>query len=275
MKHLVSLISALWVIANLCLWTLCLIPIALLRVLIPTRQVRERCLGLVEIIYRLAVSADSFWMQHIIGIKLQVNGNIGNHPAPIVICNHQSWFDIPVLQEVITGAGPIIKFLVKRELIWVPVIGWICLILDFPRLNRGVGRNARQSDYSLIASASGRLGFEHGALLLFPEGTRFSEDKKIRQGSPYEYLLQPRSGGLKIIKKSAPPTTPIIDLTIIYENGESNFWQCLHGATSTITISVDKFVLGNIDDPHSWLVSRWGIKDRLMETAIGRSSGNA
>ncbi len=267
-ENLYSAISALWVVANLTFWVLILIPVTLVRIVLPFRAVRKVTFFLVDFIYRAAVNMNSFWMTRVVGISLHIEGEIGNDRSPIVICNHQSWFDIPILQEIITSRGPIVRFLVKRELIWVPVIGWICLAMNFPRLNRGSGRDARQTDYSTIQSASLTMEEEPGALLIFPEGTRFTEAKRDRQQSPWEHLLRPRVGGMKIIKANAPPETPIIDITICYDRGVNNFWQCLHGEIDRIHITIEHFRLSDIDDIADWLQERWNRKEERLSKTI-------
>ena len=184
-KHLISLLSSLWVIVNLSCWLVPLLLFALVKLLVPIAPVTRWVNGVLEFIYRGAVRVDSFWMNRVIGINVQLEGELPDHPAPIVVCNHQSWFDIPVVQHTVTDHGPILKFLIKRQLVWVPIVGWICYALNFPRLNRGEGENARQKDYAAIKAASGTLASERGALLIFAEGTRFTEKKHKDQAVGY------------------------------------------------------------------------------------------
>jgi hypothetical protein len=54
-------------------------------------------------------------MQQILGIELVIKGKTNTHQTPVVICNHQFWFDIPLVQQVITGNGPIIKFFLNEK----------------------------------------------------------------------------------------------------------------------------------------------------------------
>jgi 1-acyl-sn-glycerol-3-phosphate acyltransferase len=41
----------------------------------------------------------------------------------LVVSNHQSWADIFVLQKIMNRRIPLLKFFLKHELIWVPLIG--------------------------------------------------------------------------------------------------------------------------------------------------------
>lgn len=263
-KHVVSLISSLWVILNLSFWLIPLLVFTLIKILVPIAPVTALMNRLLEFVYRWAVRIDSFWMTRVIGIRIHLKGELPDHPAPIVVCNHQTWFDIPVVQHAVTYHGPILKFLIKRQLIWVPIIGWICYALNFPRLNRGAGDNARQRDYAAIKAASDTLSQERGALLIFAEGTRFTQKKHAQQASPFKHLLNPRPGGLKIALETAPAGTPVVDLTLVYRNSETNFWYGLHGACPDIDVVIRQYDSGEIGDVREWLDQRFREKDAII-----------
>ncbi|MGB5326461.1 MAG: 1-acyl-sn-glycerol-3-phosphate acyltransferase [Pseudomonadales bacterium] len=208
------------------------------------------------------MKVNSFWMKKVVGIKLVVKGEPGTHANPVVICNHQSWFDIPIIQDVITGTGPMVKFLIKRELVWVPIIGWICQVMGFPKLGRSKRSDTRKDDIAAVQTISMGHEDEAGALLIFPEGTRFSEEKKTRQQSPYQHLLKPRSGGLKIIKHHVSQATTLVDQTIDYHKTGVRIWECLHGDPGLITVTIAHYELAEINDLDAWLNNRWAEKDR-------------
>ncbi len=263
-QNLASALSLLWVLTNLTFWLLLLLPLALLRWLVPLPLISKICFVAVDFIYRQAVRINSFWMQRVMGIQLLVDGEPNPHSAPVVICNHQSWFDIPILQELVTSEGPIIKFLIKRELVWVPVIGWICLALNFPRLYRGKDKSLRAVDYAMIQSATESHGAKPGALLVFPEGTRFTTKKHRLQASPYSWLLKPKVGGLKIIKANTDPATHVMDVTIDYGPKPVNIWRCLHGQPSIIRVKIRYYALAEITDIQTWLNDRWQDKSEFL-----------
>lgn len=268
-NHLVSAASALVVILNLGFWLAPLTAVAIVKFLLRVPFAQRTCNIALEGIYRAAAAIDSFWMTQVMGLEINAIGQLPDHPSPIVVCNHQSWFDIPVIQQVITGQGPIIKFLVKRELMWVPIVGWICYALNFPRLRRGKGEGARQQDYAAIEALSSSLQAERGALLIFAEGTRFTEAKRAAQASPYRHLLKPKPGGLKIALEAAPPGTPVVDTTIIY-HGDTNFWRCLHGAARRITAQISVTPSAEIGEVQDWLDERWRQKDREISRLASR-----
>jgi len=248
---------------NLLIGLCCLVPVAIINLVLPFPAVSRACFFIVKHLYRWCVRVDSFWMRRVVGIELTIVGEADSDAAPIVICNHQSWFDIPLIQDVISCRGPMVKFLVKQELVWVPIIGWICLVLNFPRLKRSKKRGDRKADFSIIEKITQSHG-KQGALLIFPEGTRFTSSKHQDQQSPYERLLKPKAGGLKVIKNNTDPKTPLIDITIDYGDTKPNIWRCLHGTPSHIRITIEHFTLSELDDLETWLNHRWHEKDRVL-----------
>ena len=236
-QHALSTLSATWVISNLLVWlSLLILTLPALLVLKPLgrEQLLEPWIGW---IYRSAVRIDSVWMLRVVGIQLEVEGEVPSNPSPIVIVNHQSWFDIPIVQELISARGPRLSFLVKRSLVWVPVIGWICLLLGFPRLRRTGSPQDRALDLNAVSQAAEQGVASRHALLIFAEGTRFTSKKRSDQDSPFVHLLRPRVGGFAAACQIFPKGTPIIDLSIYYDGG-SHFWRCLGGATKVIRVDV-------------------------------------
>ena len=100
--------------------------------------------------------------------------------------------------------------------------------------------------------------------MIFAEGTRFTEEKRQNQGSPYVHLLIPRPGGLKITLNAVEPDTPIVDVTITY-HGDTNFWHCLHGSTKHITVVLKTYQAAEVQDVREWLTQRWQEKEALFE----------
>lgn len=266
LKNVVSFTSAILVALNLLIGFSVLLPVAVIGWFVPVPLVSRSCAWLVDRIYRVAVNVNSFWMQKVVGIELVIHGNLTMGESPVVICNHQSWFDIPLVQDIITRRGPIVKFLVKREIVWIPIIGWICLALNFPRLYRNKESLARENDFSIIQKASKQHGDEAGALLIFPEGTRFTEQKRNAQKVAFERLVRPKSGGLKMIQKHVSPDTPLVDVTINYHQKDVSIWRCLHGDPLKITITLKHYTFAELDDVQDWLNQRWHEKDQLLLT---------
>ena len=264
-QHGLSTLSAIWVISNLLVWlSLLILTLPVLLVLKPLGRegVLEPWIGW---IYQSAVRIDSFWMLRVVGIQLEVTGEVPSHPSPIVIVNHQSWFDIPIVQEIISARGPRLSFLVKRSLVWVPVIGWICLLLGFPRLRRTGSPQDRALDLNAVSQAAEQGVAARHALLIFAEGTRFAPKKRSDQNSPFDHLLRPRVGGFDAACQIFPAGTPIIDLSIYYDGG-SHFWRCLGGATKVIRVDVSTHSLDQTMSAEAFLNERWRAKDAWLQS---------
>ena len=270
-QHALSTLSATWVITNLLVWlSLLILTLPALLVLKPLG--REQVLEpWIRWVYRSAVQIDSIWMLRVVRIQLEVKGEIPSHPSPIVIVNHQSWFDIPIVQEIISARGPRLTFLVKRSLVWVPVIGWICMLLGFPRLRRTGLLEDRALDLNAVSQAAKQGVAARHALLIFAEGTRFTPKKRSDQDSPFDHLLRPRVGGFAAACQNFPEGTPIIDLSIYYD-GSSHFWRCLGGATKVIRVNVSTHSLDQVMSADTFLNERWRTKDRWLESQLDAGS---
>ena len=262
--HLFSLVSCLWVILNLLFWVIPLAVAGCIKFLLPLQPIIRACNRCIDFCYHAAVRINSFWMIDVAGIEIIIEGELPEDPAPIVVCNHQSWFDIPLVQHVVTDQGPIVKFMIKQQLIWVPVIGWICLALNFPRLSRGQGKRSGTKDLVAIQNMLASSVTHPGGILMFPEGTRFTPEKQAAQKSPFKSLLLPRAGGLRIIRDQVPANTSLVDLTIRYDGGDSHFWHCMHRATKTIHIRLDTFNISEVEDMKGWLQASWHRKDKYL-----------
>ncbi len=256
---------------NLLLWLFPLFVVAGIRAasstsLISADRFARGCDAIVESMYRAAVAINSILIERFLRIRLRVHGETSIDGPVIVISNHRTWFDILLLHQVITRRGPILKFLIKRELLFVPILGWLCFALGFPRLIRGRQEGGREQDLKVIATAAADNTNSSYALTVFVEGTRFTRDKHEHQAAPFTHLLKPRHGALQTILKHAP--APIIDSTIIYPRDDVTFWQCIGGAVRQIDIFIEAAAPPEPADTQDWLNRRWQAKDALIDRHI-------
>ena len=54
----------------------------------------------------------------------------------LVLANHQTWVDIVVLQVALNRRIPLLKFFIKQQLIWFPLLGLGFWALDMPFMKR-------------------------------------------------------------------------------------------------------------------------------------------
>ncbi len=201
----------------------------------------------------------------------------------LVMSNHQSWVDILVLQKTLNKKIPMLKFFLKKELIWVPFLGLAWWALDFPFMKRYskqfLAQNPRLKGKDLESTRKACERFKHTpiSIMNFVEGTRFTPEKKDGQKSPFVHLLNPKAGGVAFVLGSMGDYLhKIIDVTIIYPDKTPNFWDFLSGRTKKIIIDFEVLEMNQgmkgdyFNDPEykaafcEWLNKIWTKKDERI-----------
>ena len=262
-----------------------MIPPALVKLLVPATGVRNACTRMLNAIANRWVANNNAWIHAVNRSRWDVQGVAGLHKRGwyLVSSNHQSWVDILVLQRVLHGHVPMLKFFLKAELIWVPVIGLAWWALDFPFMKRGRGHGARSSDLKTTREACEKFKRIPTAVMNFVEGTRFTRAKHHAQKSPYRHLLKPKIGGLGIaLATMGEQFESMLDVTIVYPHGTPTFWELLSGRLDAVLVRVQPRdipaeVLGG--DPvgdkayrqrlTAWIEGLWVEKDEQIELLLG------
>ena len=258
-----------------------LLPPSLLKLLVRNDAVRRRCDRVLNALAAGWVAVNDSWIAAVRSAHWDVQGIDSLHPRGwyLISSNHQSWVDILVLQRIFRGHIPFLKFFLKSELIWVPVIGLAWWALDFPFMKRGRGHGARQSDLASTREACEKFKRTPTSVINFVEGTRFTAAKHAKQASPYRHLLKPKVGGLGIaLATMGEQFEALLDVTIVYPQGSPRFWDLLCGRIDAVTVRVQQReippeVLGG--DPigdkayrmrlSRWVEAQWSEKDALIE----------
>ncbi len=108
----------------------------------------------------------------------------------LVIANHQTWVDILVLQTVLNRRIPFLKFFIKQELVWFPVLGIAWWAMDMPFMKRYtpsyLAKHPEKKGKDLEATRKACEKFKDTptSVINFIEGTRFSEAKRDARHSP-------------------------------------------------------------------------------------------
>jgi len=122
------------------------------------------------------------WM---VGIRTEVRG-IPPEDEVLIAAKHQSFLDI----ILIFGAVPAGKFIMKRELMWAPVIGQYALKIGCVPVDRGKRSEAIKG---MVRDVS-RGRQQPGQLIIYPQGTRIppgvSAPYKVGSGVLYSELGQ-------------------------------------------------------------------------------------
>lgn len=127
------------------------------------------------------------WM---IGLRSQVRGAVPTG-AVMVAAKHQSFFDIIMLVSVL----PRPRFIMKKQLVWAPILGWYALRIGCVPVDRGKRGAAIKAMVERVASGQQ----EPGQLIIFPQGTR------VAPGAQREYKV-----GVSVLYDAlAAPVVPV------------------------------------------------------------------
>ncbi len=242
---LVGSIAATLMLLNILFWVPILLLFSLIKLVLPFQAVR---LGIDPILLRIAeawIAGNSGWMRLTQPMRWQVSGidDLARQQWYLVVCNHQSWVDILVLQHVLNRRIPLLKFFLKKELIWVPIMGLAWWALEFPFMRRRSEAYLQQhpeergKDAATTRAACEKYALIPTSVMNFLEGTRCSPAKQKRQQSPYLHLLKPKAGGITLaLDAMGEKFGAVLDITIVYPGGTPNFWQFLQGRVPQVSV---------------------------------------
>ncbi len=272
---------------NTVFWCSLLFMIALLKLLIPIDGWRIACLRLSNEIVQLWVGVNNFGLKLTKDIDWDVEGLDGLSADRwyLLIANHQSMIDIAVLQSIFHRRTPLLKFFLKQELFWVPILGLAWWALDFPFMKRS--SSARQ-DLETARKACEKFKLAPVTVMNFVEGTRFTAAKKEDQKSPFTHLLKPKVGGISVVLGAmGEQLDSILDVTIAYPQGPQGMWSFLCCKSTQIKVRVKQIpvtseLVGDFlaDRDYRrrfllWLSSLWEEKDKLIDTLLHSSDDKA
>jgi 1-acyl-sn-glycerol-3-phosphate acyltransferase len=276
-------LSTLALTANVLFFCTLMIPVALVKLAVPYKPLRRLVDRMLNWIAMSWIGVNNAWIDAAGNSGWAVSGVDGLRRDDwyLVAANHQSWVDILVLQKVFSGRVPMLKFFLKRQLIYVPVIGLAWWALDFPFMQRRGGMSsARDLERARLACEKFRL--VPTSVINFLEGTRFTRAKHDVQRSPYRHLLKPRSGGLATaLATLGSHCHRLLDVTIVYPHGAPKFWQLLSGRVDDVIVRVEQREIpaelldgDYAGDPQfrarmqEWVNALWAEKDDLIERLL-------
>lgn len=209
-------------------------------------------------------------------LKTEVSGQISLDEARsvLVLANHQTWVDIMVLQSVLLGRAPFLRFFLKSELAWVPIMNMAWWALDYPFMRRFSVSDLRKDprrkgqDLRTAEQAGRRFRGKRVAVLNFVEGTRFSPRKREAQASPYRSLLIPKTGGISALMEAmGDDLQAAIDVTLVYsEKKPGTFLDLLAGRIGTVKVQLRQHPLpASTAELRPWINQVWQEKDGWIQ----------
>ena len=286
MENIKGVLGFVAVVINTLFWCLFLLTIAIFKLLIPMESWKRLCTKLIINIGECWIYCNGLWIQALHRPRWNVTGfeELDSSNWYLAVANHQSWADIFVLQGITNRKIPMLKFFMKHVLIWVPVIGLAWWALDMPFLKRytkeEIQKNPelRGKDIKAMEKSFERYSRYPVSIFSFAEGTRFTKEKKDNQLSQFEYLLNPKIGGIGLTLTTMPYIKLLLDFTIHYEDERRSFWDFLCGRMSKADVRVRQInipdnLLGKNyeDDPifrenlKEWVYDIWSDKEKYLE----------
>lgn len=280
-------ISLLLYTVNTLFWVFPVLFFSLIKALIPIDAWRTFCSHMLDLMASNWISVNTLiqTLTHSTKIKILGENDLNTKNWYLVVANHQSWVDILILQRVLNRKIPFLKFFLKSELIWVPVLGIAWWALDFPFMKRfsqsylKKNPHMKGKDIEATRKACEKYKYKPVSVMNFVEGTRFTTDKHRKQGSPYSNLLRPRAGGIAFaLHAMGDYLTHIVNVSIYYPEGRPTFWQFMCGEVNEVVVQIDveevssRHVGDYFNDKsfkrnfQEWLNELWLTKDETLTT---------
>jgi len=210
----------------------------------------------------------------------------------LVASNHQSWVDIVILQRLFTGKLPFLRFFIKKQLIWVPLLGLAFWGLDFPRMSRFslayLKKHPEMKGKDLEATRNACKHFKTVpvSIINFFEGTRQTPEKHSKQNSPFKHLLRPKAGGAAFALNAMNGSIKkLLDVSIIYPTGKKSFSDLFANRVKKVIVDVklldipENLLFGDYQNDREfkqqfqkWVNDLWLEKDKTIEMGLNKPS---
>ena len=287
-EKITAIIASSLLFINVIFWCSLLFLLTPIKFILPEIAVRKVMDPIFSAIARAWISCNSGWMKLTQSTvwDIELPENLNPKGWYFVSSNHQSWVDILVLQHVLNGKIPFLKFFLKQELIRVPIMGQAWWALDFPFMKRFSKSylekhpEMKGKDVETTKKACEKFKYMPTSVMNFFEGTRLTPAKHEKQQSPYNHLLNPKSGGFAFaLSAMGDKFQSLLDCTIVYPDGIPSFSDFMHGKVPKVIVRIREvpipieFCQGDYENDtefkhkfQSWISAIWQDKDKQIET---------
>ena len=157
-------------------WSLATIPLVMFAALV----LRGRWGYHAGKLWRLGIQAG---VEYLLGIRPRMIG-LENMPAEpcVILAKHQSAWETMTIQDAVPS-GAYCVFVLKRELLSIPLLGWGLAAMKMISIDRKAGKDALDQVVN-----QGRERLQQGFyVIVFPEGTRVApgQTKRYKAGGAY------------------------------------------------------------------------------------------
>ncbi|KOO08758.1 acyltransferase [Vibrio hepatarius] len=280
-------LNSLVVIVNSVICSVVICIIALVKVLLPSPKLKANATSVANQVMWLwaTINAKVLALTNHVEWDIEGGEELKQDGWYLLISNHLSWTDIVVLCCVFKDRIPMPKFFLKQQLMYIPFLGMACWALDMPFMRRYsreyLIRHPEKRGQDLLTTRRSCEKFKYTptTVVNYVEGTRFTREKQRSSKAGYQYLLQPKTGGIAYtLAAMGDQFENIIDVTLAYpENTDKPFKDMLMGRMTKIVVRtqvlpIDEHVRGDYfnDKPfkrqfQQWLSSLWQDKDLLLQ----------
>ena len=279
-------ISFVLYVLNTLLWLIPIIIFSLLKAIIPLTFSRKLFSILLDQMASNWVAVNTWNQKIFTRTQINVTGleQLSLSQWYLVISNHQSWVDILVLQRILHNKIPFLKFFLKKELIYVPLLGIAWWALDFPFMKRHSqaflkkNPHLKGEDLKTTRKSCAKFKYKPVSVMNFIEGTRFTQAKHDKQQPPYTHLLKPKAGGVAfVLDAMGEYLTTVVNVTIYYPEGIPSFNEFISGKVKNIdvvieTMAIDENLKGDYFNDRAtkiqyqkWVNQLWQNKEETIE----------
>lgn len=275
--------------------TLLFIPVLILGLLklLPFKKLKVMCIHKIDQIATLWSDVNNLCIHVLNPAKINITGvdQFSKKNWYLVIANHQSWLDVVILNRVFNRKIPTLKFFIKDQLKWIPLLGFTWWSMGFPFMKRYSKKyiekhpHKRNKDTEATQKALKTFQLAPASIMNFIEGTRFTPKKKMEQNSPYQHLLKPKAGGISLVVSAMHNHfTHLLDVTIVYSNEHHSLWDFLCHRIDTIDIHIrelpipKRFLHASLaheaehqSEFRTWINQQWLEKDNLITHLANKS----
>jgi len=262
--------------------------IAALKYVIPIKSWHIKCGHILNYIPVLWTDLNDLVMRLFTQLDIVLIGaeNLQKKKWYLMTANHKSWSDVLILYRAFNHRIPVLKFFMKSQLLWIPVIGLGCWLIGYPFMKRytkeQLAKKPELKGKDLITTRKLCERFKKEnipmTIISFAEGTRYTSEKAARQQTPFKNLLKPRAGGLAYtLMAMGDSLQEFLNVTIVYPTGRYKCWDYMCGRINKVIIKIETYPLtsqtiGDYDNSaedrarfQSWLNDLWQKKDTEIE----------
>lgn len=293
-RNLRGVTALLGITVNTVVWFIPILWITIFKLLVPIKSFRQMMTRWIMGIGENWVSCNAVILSLDYSNSFDVRGieGLSRRDWYLVIANHQTWMDIIVLQFILNRRVPFLKFFIKQELIWFPILGLVWWAMEMPFMKRYsksyLAKHPEKigQDFKATQVACKKFRSTPTTVINFIEGTRFTVEKKTRRNSQFQYLLPPRAGSIALALTSMGSMfNVILDVTLVYPKGAHKFWDLCCGECDRSIIKINKrpverwMVEGDYGYDrefrirfHRWLTQIWQEKDEQIGNLLSEST---